>query len=237
MSLELTSVPLAFLAGMLSILSPCIWPLVPVVMSSAATSGRSGPLWLALGLSLSFALAGTVLTFLFLNLDMNPDALRGLAAFLLLVVGLALVVPRVGQWFNNALSVLTRPLSGVGQAGASTAVGQFGVGALLGLVWLPCVGPTLGAAIALASLGQQMHLAFLVMLSFGFGTAGLLVLAGYASGKALARWRPDIMNNAQLSRKLLGWLLLFLAALVVTGLDKWLEAMALQILPDWVINI
>ncbi len=49
MGLELTAIPLAFVAGMLSILSPCIWPLVPVVMSSAASSGHTGPLWLALG--------------------------------------------------------------------------------------------------------------------------------------------------------------------------------------------
>lgn len=237
MTLELTAIPLAFLAGILSILSPCIWPLVPVVMSSAATSGRSGPLWLALGLSLSFAVAGTLLTFLFLNLNMNPDALRGVATILLLVVGLALVVPTVGAWAADGLSILTRPFGGAAQVNATTPAGQFGVGGLLGLVWLPCVGPTLGAAIALASLGQEMHLAFMVMLSFGFGTAGLLVAAGYASGKALARWRPGIMGNAALAKQLLGWLLLFMALLVITGLDKRLEAFALRILSDWAIMI
>ena len=60
MTLELTAVPLAFLAGVLGVLSPCVWPLVPVVTSSAALGGRSGPVWLALGLSLAFAGAGTL---------------------------------------------------------------------------------------------------------------------------------------------------------------------------------
>jgi len=237
MTLELAAIPLAFLAGTLSILSPCIWPLVPVVMSSAATSGRTGPLWLALGLSLSFAVAGTILTFVFLNMNMNPDALRGVASVLLLAIGLTLIVPQLGLWVSNGLSVLTRPFGGAAQVSASTPFGQFGVGALLGLVWLPCVGPTLGAAIALASMGQEMHMAFLVMLSFGIGTAGLLVIAGYASGKAMARWRPGIMSNAGFGKKLLGWVLVFMAVLVITGLDKRLEAFALRILPDWAIMI
>ena len=123
MSLELTAIPLAFLAGMLSILSPCIWPLVPVVMSSAATSGRSGPLWLALGLSLSFAVAGTILTFVFLNLDMNPDAMRGVAATLLVIIGLALTVPALGAWLTSGLGVLTRPFGGAATVSAQSAPG------------------------------------------------------------------------------------------------------------------
>lgn len=237
MTIELTAIPLSFLAGMLSILSPCIWPLVPVVMSSAATSGRTGPLWLALGLSLSFAVAGTLLTFLFINLNMNPDALRGVAAGLLLLVGLTLVVPAMGNLMARGLTFLTSPFGNLTQVSASTPFGQFGVGALLGLVWLPCVGPTLGAAIALASMGQEMHMAFLVMLSFGVGTAGLLVIAGYASGQLLAKLRPGMMGNAAFGKKLLGWLLLFMAVLVMTGLDKRLEAFALRILPDWAIMI
>ena len=237
MSLEITAIPLAFVAGMLSILSPCIWPLVPVVMTSAATSGRTGPLWLALGLSIAFAVAGTILTFVFLNLDMNPDAMRGVAATLLVIVGVSLAVPAVGACITSGLGVLTRPFGGAATVSAQSAPGQFGVGALLGLVWLPCVGPTLGAAIALASMGQAMPMAFTVMLSFGLGTAALLVLAGYASGQLLARWRPAVMGNAELGKRVLGILLLFMAILVLTGFDKVLETWALQWLPDWAIEI
>ncbi|MBA3887965.1 MAG: cytochrome c biogenesis protein CcdA, partial [Acidobacteria bacterium] len=69
--LDLASVPLAGFAGMLSILSPCVWPLVPVVMSSAATSGRFGPWYLALGLSTAFAVAGTLLVLLLVTLGLD----------------------------------------------------------------------------------------------------------------------------------------------------------------------
>ena len=104
MSLELASIPLAWVAGVLSILSPCVWPLVPIIMASAAGKGRWGPLYLALGLSLSFALAGSLLTFMLLNLELNPVAFRWLAAVLLVVIGLILVIKPLAEWVSLRLS-------------------------------------------------------------------------------------------------------------------------------------
>lgn len=230
--MDVTSVPLAFFAGMLSILSPCIWPLVPVVMSSAATTGRSGPWFLALGLSLSFAFVGTVITFVLLNLGMDPVFFRYFAAAMLLLVAVVLLVPTAAERFSAGLSRLTSRFD-AGGAAASTGPGQFGVGALLGVVWLPCVGPTLGAAIAMASAGQNMGLAALVMFAFGIGTTSVLIAAGLASNKALAKWRPGIMGSAETGKKVLGWTLLFLGVLVLTGFDKVLEEIAIQYLPNW----
>lgn len=237
MTLGIASIGLAAIAGMLSILSPCVWPLVPVVMSSAATSGRSGPWFLALGLSTAFGLAGSVLVLLLLNLGLGPEVLRYLAASMLLIVAVLLLVPTAGAWVTLQLSRLTSRTAGGGAAAATTGAGQFGVGALLGLVWLPCVGPTLGTAIALASLGEDLLMAFVVMFSFGLGTAAVLIAAGLASRSALMRWRPGVLSGAARGKKLLGWTLLFLALLVFTGVDKVLETIALQILPDWAISI
>lgn len=237
MSLELSSIPLAWIAGMLSILSPCVWPLVPVVMSSAATSGRSGPWFLALGLSTSFALAGTVLTLALLTLNLDTELLRYVAAVLLLAIAFILLVPRAGEWVTLQLSRLTSRFNTAGHNGSISSVGQFSVGFLLGIVWLPCVGPTLGAAIALASLGQNIVMAFTVMFTFGVGTASVLLFAGLVSGRLLARWRPGLLAHAGRGKKILGWTLLLLGVLVLTGWDKVLETMALRILPDWAISL
>lgn len=237
MSLDAASIPLAGVAGVLSILSPCVWPLVPVVMSSAATGGRSGPWFLALGLSTAFALAGTLLTLVLLNLQLDPEALRYIAAVLLLLIAATLLARSVADWVSFQLSRLTSRFDGLGQAATTTPAGQFGVGALLGLVWLPCVGPTLGAAIALASLGQQTGMAFVIMFAFGIGTASALLAAGLLSNRLLARWRPATLSRAGSAKKLLGWTLLLLGVLVLTGWDKVLETMALGILPDWAISI
>lgn len=237
MTLELAAIPLALAAGVFGVLSPCVWPLVPVVMSSAATSGRTGPLYLALGLSLSFAVAGTLLTFLLVSAEMDPELFRNVAAVLLVAVGLTLVVRRFGDWITLRLSLLAGRMN-IGPGGrAASGPGQFGVGALLGVVWLPCVGPTLGAAIALASLGQSMGVAFVVMLAYGVGTAGVLLLAGIVSERALASWRPTLLTSGGRGRKLLGWSLLLLGALVLSGIDKYLEALAVDLVPGWVFTL
>jgi cytochrome c-type biogenesis protein len=237
MSLELTSVPLAAVAGALSILSPCVWPLVPAVMASAATSGRAGPWLLGLGLCLSFALGGTVLTFFFLNLGLDTEWLRYFAAVLLLLIAVTLLVDRVGLWVNYRLSMMMSRFSPPDPESAPGSGSQFGIGLLLGLVWLPCVGPTLGAAIALASMGQSMGMAFVVMLAFGVGCALVLIGAGLATTGALNRMRPGLLEKAKQGKKLLGWVIAIMAVLVLTGFDKVLETWALQVLPDWAINL
>lgn len=236
--MDLAAIPLAFVAGIVGILSPCVWPLVPVVTSSAATSGKTGPLYLAAGLSVSFAVAGTLLTWLLVSTHMDPEMFRLMAAVMLLLVGLILVVPSLSDWVTMRLSMLSGRLRLGSQTGGSTSArGQFGVGALLGVVWLPCVGPTLGAAIALASMGQDMVLSFIVMLAYGIGTAGVLLLAGYLSTKLLARWRPKVMARGGFGKKLLGGSLLLLSILVLTGMDKWLEAMAVGMLPGFIFEL
>ncbi|MEX2516215.1 MAG: cytochrome c biogenesis CcdA family protein [Gammaproteobacteria bacterium] len=238
MSLDFVSLPVGFLAGVLSILSPCVFPLVPMVMASAATAGRRGPWLLAAGLSLSFALAGTVLTYFLLQIGYGLESLRTIAAVVMLLIAAVLLIPGLTERVTLLLSGFTSRINMPQIADSrATGAGQFGLGALLGLIWLPCVGPTLGAAIALASIGQDMVMAFFVMLSFGLGTASALVAAGLLFVKLVSRWRTDIVFSASFGKKLLGALLLILGLMVLTGTDKILEAWALEWLPEWAISI
>lgn len=107
MTLELAAIPLALVAGVAGVLSPCVWPLVPVVTSSAAVSGRSGPYWLAGGLSVSFAVAGTVLTLLLVSTGLDPELFRYFSAALLVAIGLLILVPALNRKATHALSSLT----------------------------------------------------------------------------------------------------------------------------------
>jgi cytochrome c biogenesis protein CcdA len=240
-SLELTAVPLAFLAGVVGVLSPCVWPLVPVVVSSASVGGRRGAVGLAAGMSVSFALAGSILSWALVSLRLDPELFRHVAGALLLAAGAVLVVPGgkdrvtalLSGWIDGSSFGEAAREAGGGPGIAS----QLGVGALLGVVWLPCVGPTLGAAIGLASMGQSMGKAFLVMLAYGVGTAGVLLAAGLTSGKALRRWRPRLAAGGAFGLRLLGGSLLLVGLLVLTGADKTLEAMAVDLLPAWVYSI
>ena len=235
MTLELTAIPLAFLAGVVGVMSPCVWPLVPVVTASAATGGRSGPFYLAAGLSSSFAVAGTFLTLLVASAGLDPELFRYIAASILVTVGLVLVVQRFGDRATLILSRLSSRVDpGAGLEAARSPPGQFMVGALLGIVWLPCVGPTLGVAIALASFGQDLIRSFAVMLSYGIGTAGVLLAAGLASSHVLRRWRPAVAAGGGIGKMVLGWTVIILGVFVLTGFDKRLERLGVNILPDWV---
>ena len=131
MALEWSSIPLAWVAGVLSILSPCVWPLVPIVMTSASGQHKWGALYLALGLSTSFALAGGVLTWVLLNLGLDPETLRWVSAALMLVIGFILVSKPLANWVSLKLSKMSSRLNFVNTEKAEQRFGQFGVGLLL----------------------------------------------------------------------------------------------------------
>ncbi len=230
--MEWTSIPLAFVAGLLSLISPCVLPMLPAVTASAMQASRFGLWALTFGIMLAFATAGTVLAYLLLSIGLSPDILRQFSVLLMLLMAGVLLIPKLNDWLSWSLSRLTGRFA-QGQISGHSVTTQLFIGISLGLVWLPCVGPTLGTAIALASTGQNMLMAFVIMLSFGAGTALPLVWIGYRSGIKLARLR----NSAVFGKKLLGVTLLVLALLIFTGGDRVLESWALEYLPDWVTSI
>ncbi len=236
MSIEFVSLPLALMAGVLSILSPCVWPLVPIVMASSSNSGKKGQFALAMGLSVAFALAGGVLTFILFSLGLSPEVLRWFGAVMLVLMGISLLIPEVAHWLSLILTKLT-PEQRTQHNAQDGAFNQFMIGMMLGLVWLPCVGPTLGAAIALASLGQDLIMASSVLFLFGLGTASALIITSIISTSVLQKFRPNVFSNVEKLKKLLGILLLILAIMVITGFDKVLETIALNYLPSWMTGI
>ena len=170
---------LAYAAGALTILSPCVLPLVPIVLGSAAQRHRFGPLALAAGLVGSFTIVGFAIAALGASIGIDGSGLRLVGAIILALAGIALVVPRVQAVLTRAATPLANWASqqqvGLDRLGLA---GQAAIGVLLGLVWSPCVGPTLGAATALAAEGKDLPEVALVMFAFGLGIASvLLVLA------------------------------------------------------------
>lgn len=236
MGIELVSLPLAFMAGVLSILSPCVWPLVPIVMASSANNGKTGRFALAFGLSVAFALAGGILTFILFSLGLSPEVLRWFGVIMLFLMGLSLLIPKVANWLSLVLTRLT-PEQQTHHGQENSVFQQFLIGMMLGLVWLPCVGPTLGAAIALASLGQDLFMASFVLFLFGLGTASALIITSVISSQVLQKFRPNVFSNVEKLKKYLGLLLLVLAIMVITGFDKTLETIALDYLPSWVTGV
>ena len=229
---------LGYLAGVLSTLSPCVLPLLPILIASALAQHRFGPLALAAGLTLSFALVGVSIATLGASIGLDQGLLRKAAALLLIGFGVLLLVPALQTRFALATA-------GVGAAGDGLLArlsgsgwgGQFMVGLVLGLVWSPCVGPTLGAASTLASQGRDLGQIALLMLLFGLGAGTPLVLIGSLSRQAMARARGRLLSAGQRGKWLLGAILLVIGAAILSGADKRFETWVLDHSPDWLTEL
>jgi cytochrome c biogenesis protein CcdA len=229
---------LGLVAGVLSTLSPCVLPLIPVLVASAAGAHRVGPLCLGAGLALSYTLMGLLVVPLGASLGLDPDLFRTVGAALLLLFGVVLLAPVLQGGFARATAGLAdaaqRLLQRVTIDGPG---GQLLVGLLLGVVWSPCVGPTLGAAATLASRGENPGQVALVMGLFGLGAAAPLVTLGLLSRSMLLRVRGRLLAAGTLGRKILGMVLVVLATLILVHGDLVIQSWVLDHAPDWLIAL
>jgi cytochrome c biogenesis protein CcdA len=229
---------LAFVAGIVTILNPCVLPLIPILVASALGGNRLGPVALAGGLAISFASFGFAIVAFGFQLGIDEQAVRSAAGILLILAGILLLVPAAQAAISAAASPLTnRANAALSRVDSSGARGQFMVGLLLGLVWAPCVGPTLGAAIAAASQGEGLLSAFFTFAAFGFGIALSIVLFAYGSRKAMGARAKSLQSLARYAKPVFGAALLAVGLLVVTGFDRQLESLALSAMPDWMIGV
>ncbi|MGT2437616.1 cytochrome c biogenesis CcdA family protein [Bradyrhizobium betae] len=236
--MTISSPILAFLAGILSILSPCVLPILPIVLGTAASAHRWGPLALAIGLSLSFVAIGLFLATAGHAIGLDADRLRYVAAALVMIVGTVLLVPPLQARLAAAAGPLGNWADGrLTPERTSGLAGQFWIGALLGAVWSPCVGPTLGAASLLAAQGQDLVQVAVTMLAFGIGAALPLLGLGWLSRETMLRWRGTLLSAGSGMKSALGLLFVVIGFLIVTGADKMLEAVLVDASPAWLTNL
>lgn len=238
MDLGIGSYGFGFLAGLLSTLSPCVLPVVPILIGSASNAHRHAPLALAGGLVLSYALVGTTLAWASVSLGMDTSNFRGMGAAILGLLGIVLLSGALQQRFASLTS-------GIGNAGNSLLsriqldglTGQFVIGLVLGVVWSPCVGPTLGAAVVLASQGSNLVQAGSMMAIFGLGAALPLVALAYVSRGAMGHMRTKLVHAGKTGKIVLGVVMVALSIMILTGADKPIEAWLVEHSPDWLTRL
>ncbi len=236
--MSVATLGLALLAGVLSVLSPCVLPLLPIVLGTAASAHRLGPVALAIGLALSFTVIGLFVATIGFAAGLDTGVFRTISAILLIGVGLVLLVPRLQEQFALAAAPVSNWAGGyTDDFTPGSLAGQFGLGLLLGAVWSPCVGPTLGAASVLAAKGEDLAQVALTMLVFGIGAALPLMLLGFVSREAMMRWRGRLMETGSVGKTLLGVLLVAVGLLVATNLDKRLETILVDASPAWLTEL
>ena len=227
----LLTLPLAFAAGMLTIFSPCVLPLAPIVVAAARARDPRGPIALGFGLAATFGIVGGVLASFGVEFG-DSDLARAASAVVMVAIGAALLVPAIGErierrlgFVGRAADVMSERLPNAGLAGQAAA------GVVLAFAWAPCAGPILGAALLLAAKGGSLAAAVATMTAYAVGAASALIGAGYAAGRLASKAR-FVWAGAG-GRLALGAAFVLVGAAVLTGFDHHIEAVLVAAMPDW----
>jgi cytochrome c-type biogenesis protein len=231
------AIVVGFAAGALSVLSPCVLPLLPIVVASALQQHRHGPIALGSGFVLASAAMGLFFASLGFGWGIDRDAARGAAAVLMALAGLTLLLAPLREAVAAAAAPLARGAGAFATRLPAGLGGQFLLGVLLGAVWTPCTGPTLAAAIAMAARSESLPRAGAVMLVFGVGAVVPVLAIAYGSRRALSGRRPGLARIASTGRTILGALLVLVGVLTTTGVDKRIEAWMVEHMPGWLIDL
>ena len=206
-------IAIGFVAGIVTALSPCVLPVLPIVLAGGATGRR--PLPIVAGIVVSFTVFTLFAAWLLDLLGLPQDVLRNLAIALLLLVALSLLVPKVGELLARPLQLLTR--RGSGDHG-----GGFLLGASLGLVFVPCAGPVLAAVTVLAANRDFGVDTLALTVAYAIGAALPMLAIALAGQRAARRLRTNAATVRRVSGVLVGAAALAIALGVDRDLQTWL---------------
>lgn len=227
------SIGISYAAGLLTALSPCVLPLLPMVVGGAMQRHRAAPLLMGVGMTIAFGVAGWVLGALGPGLGIDAESVHRAAAVCLVAFGLALWIDPLASLVSRLVQPLATSADRLaGRVGHESPAAALFFGGLLGLAWSPCAGPMLVSALALVATGRDANLGAVLLGLFGLGAATPLVLAAYASRAGFARVKDWALGHGAGLRHGFGALAIASGAFILTGLDRWIAAKALTLLPD-----
>ena len=226
-----------YLAGLLTLINPCVLPVLPIVLASSLQSHKLGPLALAAGMSTSFVTLGLFVASVGPALGVYDDTVASFTALLMAGFGLILLVPRLSAGFATTTTGMSASAdASMNDVQSTTLTGQFLGGMLLGGVWSPCIGPTLGAAIGLASQGGSLIEAGATMVSFALGVSTLIIGIGYGAQKLIRRHQGLMQTIATRSRPVLGAIFVVIGVGLYFNVHHMIDAWAIQTLPAWLVD-
>ncbi len=172
MMMSLPSPALAFLAGLASIMSPCVLPIIPAIVAYSIDGDRYRPLTMVIGLSLSFTILGVITSAAGLVVQAHIDYLQVLSGFIILIMGLLLL-------FDLPLKtggIETKIAPFIDRVRSKGPIGGLLFGFALGVVWIPCVGPILAAILMIVAVEGNILMGGVLLFIYSLGL-GLPILA------------------------------------------------------------
>lgn len=228
----------AYAAGLLTLINPCVLPVLPIVLGTALQAGRHGPLAIAAGMSLSFVVLGMFVATAGYAVGLDEQRVADIGAVLMVGFGLVLLVPRFSAGFATATAGLaTRADSGMDGIDRTGLRGQFLGGVLLGAVWSPCIGPTLGGAISMAAQGESLGRAGAIMTVFALGVSTIILGLGYGARSAIRQRQAAMRALAERARPLMGAIFVGVGLMILLRVNHAIEGWALDVLPVWLIDL
>jgi cytochrome c-type biogenesis protein len=224
MTSPLLSVGLAFGAGVVTVLSPCVLPVLPIIIGRSLQSHRYGPMALVAGLVGGFAVAGSLLGFAASWIPDVADGLRSIAILVLLVIGLLCIFPQWGDRFFRYFSINFSIPTRLG------IVGEFWLGTQLGLLWTPCAGPVLASILLLAAVQHQPFSAFRMLLVYGLGATIPLLILAYG-GRYWGRRLLQLRSYSGKIHRIGGIIIVSTAIAILLGIDVWLQLWIAPLFP------
>jgi len=191
---------IALLAGTLTIASPCVLPLLPIMLgASVEQSGRLRPLCIVAGFVLAFAGLGIALSLLSNSADLAHETVRTVSVVLLALFGLSRIWPRPYDWLVARMGGPLQRVATLGGDGAGNA-GGFMLGVSLGAVWTPCAGPVLASILVLAARAQDLGQSSLLLSAYAVGAGVPMLAIAYGGKFATARVRGIARHAVRLQR-------------------------------------
>jgi len=230
----MTTFSFAFLAGIITVSSPCVIPILPIILGSALKKNRLYPLFMVLGLVFTFSLLGVVFGSIGSFVGIGKRTLESAAIVLLGIMGLVIVIKPLSNLFSQWTSKLLA-LRTPSARQSESPLQAFLVGGTLGIVWAPCAGPVLASILALAAASQSVTTSFFLLLTYAIGAGIPMLLIAYGGQKALTG-RRFVQQYAETIKMAFGWILLLTAFLLYFGIFKRFEAFLIPYLPSYVTN-
>lgn len=231
------SILLACVAGVLSTLSPCVIPILPLVFGAAASKSKYSTIALAFGIVFSFTLLTILFSLFGAMIPLDISQLRAPCALLLIFIGLILLAPQykfklffldlISNFINDSLKKVS--LTGI--------PGQFLTGCTLGALWLPCSGPTLGAASILAAQSHRFVEAGVIIFSFSLGAIAPLIILGCFSKSLFEKQKGRLQKHIRTLNVLFALALIFLGLSIVTNYDRIIEEKVAYYWPNFLIQL
>jgi cytochrome c biogenesis protein CcdA/thiol-disulfide isomerase/thioredoxin len=224
----------SFLAGFATILAPCIWPLLPLVLSVSSTGGKQKPFGLTLGVMTSFTLFTLFVSYLERILHIDANVFRLMAVVIIGLLGISLLFPALGArfeaWINQVLQPLQNRLQGQGE-GTGFGAGYV-AGFSIGLVWAPCAGPILATIATLAATQSVSFQVILVTLAYAVGLGIPLLLVSLGGSVIFARMRK-VNKYTGIIQQAFGVVMIAVALLIYTNYDKTIQLKILEAFPSY----